>query len=80
MARKLGWRVKGLNIVEAAALTLSIATVIALTKLGLLQREPEPFRSLIISLVVMVALLIASAITSTLMKDISKGGSASRAS
>ncbi len=59
---------------EVAALTLSVVVVIALTKLGLLQREPESLRPLIISLVVVVALLIASAITSTLMKVLGKEG------
>ncbi len=68
MARKLGWRVKGLIIVVAVALTLSVVAVIALTKLGLLQRESEPLRPLIISLVVAITLLIASAVTSTLTK------------
>jgi len=73
MTRKLSWRVKGLIILEVMALTLSVTTVIALTKLGLLQQEPEPLRPLIISLVVVVTLLVASAITSTLMKVLSKG-------
>lgn len=68
MARKLGWRVKGLIIVVAVALTLSVVAVIALTKLGLLQRESEPLRPLIISLIVAITLLTASAVTSTLTK------------
>jgi len=72
MTGKLSWRVKGLIILEAMALTLSVTAVIALTKLGLLQQEPEPLRPLIISLVVAVTLLIASALTSTLMKVLSK--------
>jgi len=37
MTGKLSWRVKGLIILEAMALTLSVTAVIALTKLGLLQ-------------------------------------------
>ncbi len=72
MSRKLGWRVKGLIIMVAVALTLSVVAVIALTKLGLLQRELGPLRPLIISLVVAITLLIASAVTSTLTKALSK--------
>ncbi len=59
---------------EVVALTLSVTAVIALTKLGLLQQEPEPLRPLIISLVVAVTLLITSAMTSTLMKVLGKEG------
>lgn len=74
MTRKLSWKVRGLIIIEAVALTLSATAIIALTKLGLLQQEPEPLRPLIISLVVAVTLLIASAMTSTLMKVLGKEG------
>ncbi len=68
MTRRSGWRVRDLVIMEAAAVGISAAIIVTVTKLGLLKQVPWSLRSLVISLVVAVALATASAIASSLTK------------